>query len=124
MREIIFCAALAITVTLAPGCSAAEVSTTRASASQLTLSYKGFNYVSYYNGGFENADSLPALAATGANSAALTLEYGIDVQNSTVYADTNYTDSLNALATTIKQATSLGLQAVAQPRPARNQCQQ
>ena len=117
MREIIFCAALAITVTLAlaPSCSAAEVSTTRASASQLTLSYKGFNYVSYYNGGFENANSLPALAATGANSAALTLEYGIDVQNSTVYADTNYTDSLNALAATIEQATSLGLAVMVRP---------
>ena len=30
-----------------------------------SLSFKGFNYVSYYNGGYANADSLPALAGTG-----------------------------------------------------------
>jgi hypothetical protein len=48
------------------------------------LKFKGFNYVSYYNGAYENADSLPALVATGANAAALDLDYGIDVSNSTV----------------------------------------
>ena len=51
-----------------------------------SLSFKGFNYVSYYNGGYANANSLPALAGTGANAVALSFEYGIDVKNSAVYA--------------------------------------
>jgi hypothetical protein len=67
----------------------------------MSLTFKGFNYVSYYNGAYENADSLAALAATGANSVALTFEYGIDVQHSAVYADATYTDSLVTLAATI-----------------------
>jgi hypothetical protein len=50
-----------------------------------SLSFKGFNYVYYYNGGYANADSLSALAGTGANAAALAFEYGIDVKNSAVY---------------------------------------
>ncbi len=81
----------------------------------LSLTLKGFNYVSYYNGAYENADSLTALAATGANTAALNLEYGIDVSNSTVYADTNYTDSLTALANTITEARADGLSVMVRP---------
>ena len=63
----------------------------------LSLTNQGFDYVAYYNGAYENADSLPALAQTGANSVELSLEYGIDPHSSTVYADSNYTDSLAAL---------------------------
>jgi len=37
----------------------------------LSLLNQGFDYVAYYNGAYENADSLPALAATGANSVEL-----------------------------------------------------
>jgi hypothetical protein len=81
----------------------------------LNLTYAGFNYVSYYNGGYENADSLPALVDTGANAAALTLEYGIDVQNSTVYADSSYTDSLTALGATIAEARDRGLSVMVRP---------
>jgi hypothetical protein len=81
----------------------------------LALKFKGFNYVSYYNGAYENADSLPALVATNANAAALDLDYGIDVSNSTVYADTNYTDSLTALGNTIKEAVGDGLSVMVRP---------
>src|SRR6266567_6527935 len=81
----------------------------------LTLAYRGFDYVSYYNGGYENADSLASLAASGANAAGLNLEYGINVNNSTVYADANYTDSLTALGNTITEARSLGLTVMVKP---------
>jgi Hint domain/GTA TIM-barrel-like domain len=80
-----------------------------------SLKLKGFNYVSYYNGAYENADSLPALVDTNANAAALDLEYGIDVSNSTVYADANYTDSLTALGNTIKEAVGDGLSVMVRP---------
>jgi hypothetical protein len=53
--------------------------------------------------------------ATNANAAALDLDYGIDVSNSTVYADTNYTDSLTALGNTIKEAVGDGLSVMARP---------
>ena len=72
----------------------------------VSLSFKGFNYVSYYNGGYANADSLPALAGTGANALAIAFEYGIDVKNSAVYADANYTDSQSVIAATIAEANS------------------
>jgi hypothetical protein len=80
-----------------------------------SLSFKGFNYVSYYNGGYANADSLAALAGTGANAAALAFEYGIDVQNSAVYADANYTESQSVIAATIAEANSRGLAVMVRP---------
>jgi hypothetical protein len=80
-----------------------------------SLSFKGFNYVSYYNGGYQNADSLPALIGTGTNAVALTFEYGIDVKNSAVYADANYTDSSTAIAATIAEANSHGLSVMVRP---------
>ena len=80
-----------------------------------SLSFKGFNYVSYYNGGYFNADSLPALAGTGANAVALSFEYGIDVKNSAVYADANYTDSQSVIAATIAEANSRGLSVMVRP---------
>jgi hypothetical protein len=80
-----------------------------------SLSFKGFNYVSYYNGAYESADSLPALVGTGANSVALTFEYGIDVQHSAVYADVAYTENLTAIAATIVEANSRGLSVMVRP---------
>jgi len=80
-----------------------------------SLSFKGFNYVSYYDGGYENADSLPALTTTGANAIALSFEYGIDVKNSAVYADANYTDGSTAIAATIAEANSHGLSVMVRP---------
>jgi hypothetical protein len=80
-----------------------------------SLSFKGFNYVSYYNGGYENADSLGALTGTGANAVALSFEYGIDVKNSAVYADASYTDSSAAIAATIAEANGHGLSVMVRP---------
>jgi hypothetical protein len=80
-----------------------------------SLSFKGFNYVSYYNGGYANADSLPALAGTGANAVALSFEYGIDVQNSAVYADANYTESQSVIAATIAEANGHGMSVMVRP---------
>jgi hypothetical protein len=85
------------------------------SPAAFTLTYKGFNYVSYYNGGYENADSLSALVATGANAVALSFEYGIDVHNSSVYADQNYTDSLTVVGTTIAEAKAKGMSVMVRP---------
>jgi Divergent InlB B-repeat domain len=79
------------------------------------LSFKGFNYVSYYNGGYANADSLAALAGTGANAAALAFEYGIDVKNSAVYADVSYTESQSVIAATIAEANSHGMSVMVRP---------
>jgi hypothetical protein len=98
---------------IAVGSSAAAAETP--SPSVFTLPYKGFNYVSYYNGGYENANSLAALAATGANAAALSFEYGINVQNSTVYADPNYTDGLTVVGTTIAEAKAKGMSVMVRP---------
>ena len=81
----------------------------------LVLQYRGFDYVSYYNGAFEAADSLAALAQTGANAVALNLQYGIDSVNSIAYADTNYTDSLDALASTVQEALGYGLSVMVRP---------
>src|ERR1700733_2255570 len=79
------------------------------------LQYQGFDYVAFYNGAYENSDSLPALAATGANSVELTLDYGINVTNSQVVADSNYTDSLAALGQAIDQSEALGLSVMVRP---------
>ncbi len=80
-----------------------------------SLTLRGFNYTSYYNGAYENADSLSDLAATGANTVALNIEYGIDVNNSTVYTDANFTDSLTVLGDTIREATADGLSVMVRP---------
>jgi hypothetical protein len=81
----------------------------------LALLYQGFDYVSYYNGAFEDADSLGDLAQTGANAVALNLQYGIDSVNSISYADPDYTDSLDALSSTIQEALGYGLSVMVRP---------
>jgi hypothetical protein len=81
----------------------------------LSLANQGFDYISYYNGAYENANSLDALAATGANSIEASLDYGIDPKTDKVYADSSTTDSLAALGATIKQATALGLSVMVRP---------
>jgi hypothetical protein len=80
-----------------------------------SLNFKGFNYVSYYNGAYKNADSLPALVGTGANAVALAFEYGIDIQNSAVYADATYSESFTAIAATIAEAKGRGLSVMVRP---------
>jgi hypothetical protein len=81
----------------------------------LTWMYRGFAYTSYYNGAYENDDSLNALTATGANAVETTLDWGIDPLNNTVYADSNYTDPLSAEASMIQQAVADGLQVMVKP---------
>ncbi len=83
--------------------------------SAFSLQYKGFDYVAFYNGAYENSNSLPSLVQTGANSIEATLDYGINVATSQVVADPNYTDSLTALGSTIAQAESLGLSVMVRP---------
>jgi len=112
MRQIIIIAITVIAVAAGLHYSPAEAQTRNPS---ISLTYRGFNYVSYYNGAYENADSLPALVGTGANAVALAFEYGIDVQNSAVYADSNYTDSLAAIAATITEANGRGLSVMVRP---------
>ena len=79
------------------------------------LQYKGFAYISSYNGAYENSDSLPSLVQTGANSIEAVLGYGIDVTKSQVVVDPNYTDSLSALGKTIAEAEGLGLSVMVRP---------
>jgi hypothetical protein len=81
----------------------------------LSWKFRGFDYVSYYKGGFENADSMPALVATGANAVETSLEWGINPLTNTVYADSNYTDPLTAEAAMIRQAVADGLQVMVKP---------
>ena len=81
----------------------------------LFLTLQGFAYVDYYNGGYENADSLSSLVTTGANAIETTFEYGIDPKTDTVYADSNYTDSLTAIGSTIKEAVGDGLSVMVRP---------
>jgi hypothetical protein len=92
-----------------------SLTATTAASSALSLQYKGFDYVAFYNGAYEDSDSLPNLAQTGANSIEATLDYGIDAQTSKVVADPNYTDSLTALGDTIAQAEELGLSVMVRP---------
>jgi len=95
--------------------TAAAGSAQPATAQITSLQFKGFNYVSYYNGGYANADSMPAMVGTGANAVALAFEYGIDVQNSAVYADQNYTEQSSVIAATIAEARNRGLTVMVRP---------
>jgi hypothetical protein len=81
----------------------------------LHLQYQGFNYPAFYNGGYENGDTLADLQATGSNSVALEDEYSIDVKTSTIVTDANYTDSLQSLGATIKEAEADGQQVMVRP---------
>jgi serralysin len=81
----------------------------------LLLNYKGFDYVAFFNGAYEDNNSLATLSQTGANSIEATLDYGIDVNTSQVVADPDYTDSLSALGDTIAQAEQRGLSVMVRP---------
>jgi hypothetical protein len=84
-------------------------------AMTLKLKYKGFDYASYYKGAYGYANSLEALAGTGANAVETSLEYGINPQSDTVYSDASFTDGLKALGATITQAVGLGLSVMVRP---------
>jgi hypothetical protein len=88
----------------------------------LTLKYAGFNYVADVDGSYADANSLSAMiSATGSNSVALTVDYAIDPQTSTVYADystattTGITETLANLTATIQNAETDGLTVMVRP---------
>ncbi len=81
----------------------------------LRLTYEGFNYPAFVNGSYEDADSLPALQATGSNSVALEDEYGIDVATGQIVTDPNFTDSIASLQATITEAKADGQQVMVRP---------
>jgi len=81
----------------------------------LTLTYKGFNYVDYYNGEYSDNDTLSDVEATGANSVALTPDWGIDLATSTIYAGGATTDSLADLTTAIDEANADGMTSFVRP---------
>jgi hypothetical protein len=74
----------------------------------LALRYKGFNYVDYFNGEYAGYNTLPEVAASGADSVALTPDFGIDVATSTIYAGDATTDSVADLQAAIKDASADG----------------
>ena len=83
-----------------------------------TLTFKGFNYVADLYGSFAQANSLAGVVATGANSVALTADFGIDAVTSTVYADRvagGYTESTANVEATIGDALGLGLSVMYRP---------
>ena len=80
----------------------------------LILNYKDFNYVDFYNNEYSDNNSLPTVAATGANSVALTPDWGIDVAESSIYAGGITTDTSN-LGTAIDEANQNGMTAFVGP---------
>jgi hypothetical protein len=84
-------------------------------SSNLKLTYYGFNYGDYYNGEYADNNSLSAVAATGANSVALTPDFGIDIASSSVYAGGATTDTGANLKTAITDATADGMTSFVRP---------
>jgi len=88
----------------------------------LTLKYAGFNYVADVDGSYAAANSLSTMIAdTASNSVALTVDYAIDPQTSTIYGDyntataTGITETLANLTTTIAQSEADGLSVTVRP---------
>jgi hypothetical protein len=82
------------------------------------LVYKGVNYVADINGSYANADSLGHLATDNVNAAAITVDYGIDAKDDTVYADTvsgGYTESDTNVAAAATEAVNDGLSVMVRP---------
>jgi Hint domain/GTA TIM-barrel-like domain len=80
--------------------------------------FDGVNYVADVYGSYAAASSLDSLGPAGVNAVALTADFGIDAQNSTVYQDDvpgGYTESDANVAATIDSATSLGLSVMVRP---------
>ena len=80
----------------------------------LNLAFKGFSYSAYYNGAYENADSLAALASTGANALSATIEYNIDPATDQIQNDATWTD-LAGEGPMIAEAVGMGLSVMVRP---------
>jgi hypothetical protein len=83
----------------------------------LTLAYRGYNYVDFYNGEYAsgNLNSLNSVAATGAHSVALTPDFGIDVAQSSIYAGGITTDTVADQQAAIAAATQQGMTSFVRP---------
>ncbi len=80
--------------------------------------FNGVDYVADVYGSYAAASSLESLAAVNVNAVAMTADFGIDAQNSTVYQDDvagGYTESDANVASAITSATGLGLSVVVRP---------
>jgi len=82
---------------------------------QFSLIYKGVNYVSDYNGAYADNNSLNQLTPDGINAVALTLDFGIDAENNTVYSSNVSTDTDTDLANTIANAEAAGQTVMVRP---------
>ena len=83
-----------------------------------TLEFAGVNYVADYYGALQNFDNLSALRAENVDAVALTADFGINAVDDTIYDNDvsgGYTESDEAIASTITQANSLGLQTLYRP---------
>ena len=87
---------------------------------------KGFNFVADIDGSYQDTAQVASsladmIASTNSNAVALTEDYGINAETSTVYADystdttTGNTETLDALAATIQQAEADGLSVMVRP---------
>jgi hypothetical protein len=82
----------------------------------LSLIFKGFDYVADFNGAYSEDDSLSSMiSSTASNAVALTEDYGINVDTSTVYADPNITETISALQATGTEAKNDGLSVMVRP---------
>ena len=87
----------------------------------LTLVFKGVDYVGDVNGSFSMGNSLPTVKSTGANTAAIHVDFGIDATTNTVYENdvaggftdttvqTGATTSVNDEVLAITEAKQAGL---------------
>ena len=78
----------------------------------------GVNYVADLYGSYADANSLASLDPVGVNTVALTADFGIDAQNSTVYQNDvpgGYTESNANIAATIDGSLNQGLSVMVRP---------
>jgi hypothetical protein len=80
--------------------------------------FNGVDYVADVYGSYAAASSLNSLAPAGVNAVALTADFGIDAENSTVYQNDvagGYTESDTNVAATITAAVGQGLSVMVRP---------
>ena len=87
----------------------------------LKLTYAGFNYVADIDGSYTTSSLSTMVSQTGANSVALTADYGIDAATNTVYADnsagnsTGSTESIAGITAQAEAAKAAGLSVIIRP---------
>ena len=86
-----------------------------ASAGHFYLQYRGFDYVAFYNGAYENADSLPTFVKPAPTRSKRPSTTASTRKRRKSLRIRIITDSLSALGSTIAQAESLGLSVMVRP---------